>query len=251
MLLFRSQHRPKKTTVVALHIILCRFDRVAPAKMDDTLAELITAVSNVGRQRVGVPASVLSLVSARPLVPVTAWGVPDQLVFQMVYVVFERKWGNQERHGPTLSADPAPVDPLTSSLDAIVKYLRQQPVCPLVVRALQHVCITTKLPYVRDQTFKFFFEWARWGLSAENRAPGAVGTEPAGAPSSAAAHAPLVASELGPCLQLMITAGLTDLWSAIRKSTATKLQALMPLLGLAQVCVFIVKLACLMCCVHA
>jgi hypothetical protein len=210
--------------------------------MDEaTLADLIAVVSSAGRQSVGIPSSVLSFVSARPLVPLTAWGVSDQLVFRVVYVVFERKWGNQERHGPSLSAEPAPVDPLTSSLDAIVKYLRQQPLCPLVVRALQHVCITTKLPYVRDQTFKFFFEWVRWGLSVENRGSLTLGVEPVGA-SAANTTADPIAPELGPCLQLMITAGLTDLWSAIRKSTATKLQTLTPLLGFAQVCVSIAML---------
>ena len=198
---------------------------------------------------------------------------PARVIGAFYLALFERKWGAGEHlvlstasaNASSVSDPLAPVaaDRLMPVVEALMKFVLLQRIGTPTVDAFAFVSTTTDKPYVRDQTFRFFFEWIRTRLEAlphiERRellvpslladgesVPASTASddfdsfdEPDDADSRASGMGD---AELSASLLRMIETGLTDVWSAIRKICAKKLQGLIQLL-----CIENVRRVCVIC----
>ena len=189
---------------------------------------------------------------------------PARVIGAFYLTLFERKWGAGEHlvlstasalaSSSSSASDPlAPVaaDRLMPVVEALMKFVLMQSIGTPTVDAFAFVSTTTDKPYVRDQTFRFFFEWIRTRLESLThieRRELLVPTLLANAESVPASTAiddfdsfdepddtdtrasGMGDVELSASLLRMIETGLTDVWSAIRKICAKKLQGLVKLL---------------------
>lgn len=198
-----------------------------------------------------------------------ATSMPPAALCAFVFALFERRWGASEHvstlggaSATALSSDtaaavaattpdllaPPLVDALAPVVDALLRFVRVQPLSAALVDALHFVAERTDKPYVRDQVFRFFFEWLRAHLDASEPdelarllAPASEHEENAvtaaaddndddfDVPCEARCHdeGNLASSSLR-----MIEVGLTDVWSAIRKMCAKKLHGVLVALGM-------------------
>lgn len=214
--------------------------------------------------------SFLKLLPNRP-----SMNAPSTVLNPFVLALMERKWGSNENlvlpstHSASSSSSlpvGPPSDPLALVVDAILKFLKLQPLSAVQVDALYFVTATTDKPYVRDQAFKFFFEWSSAlleSLSAVERVimfqlPTQINISSADKiakigdefdefddfdaadddddhSDSGDGNLSNGAGDLSSSLLTIIEAGLTDVWSAIRKTSAKKLKSIVALLGIANV----------------
>ena len=164
----------------------------------------------------------LAAVCSRPPIYMHLWKVDEAVMQSFALALFERKWGSQER---AQAVGPAPtntsvIDPLAPVVDALIKYLRVQPLSSVVIDSLLFVAGQTAKPYVRDQTFKFFFDWALLDLAQLSRHQriARLHGHRTGASECAVSGADLdfedAAEDSGvsDSMLRMITAGLTDVW---------------------------------------
>jgi hypothetical protein len=171
-----------------------------------------------------------------------AESVSSSALQAFVFALFERHWGSNE-HVSNAASLPMPSsdilapagDPLAPVCDALLKFLRLQPLSVPSVQALEFLVVHTDKPYVRDQAFRYFFEWLRSHLDALE--PVAL-SELLSVPPVADDDFDEPEVSLSTCLLRMIEHGLIDVWSAIRKMCAKKLCGLVTRLGLLNVLSF-------------
>ena len=180
-----------------------------------------------------------------------ATATPPAALGAFVFALFERRWGSSEHISTlgapatalSLSASVAKPDSLTPVVDALLRFVRMQPPSAAFIDALRFVAERTDKPYVRDQAFRFFFEWLRTHLDAEPTANGCDENAVAAvtvdddddddddfdAPCDERSCA---VGNFSSSMLAMIEAGLTDVWSAIRKMCAKKLNSVVASLGM-------------------
>eukprot|EP00899_Mesostigma_viride_P012136 jgi/Mesvir1/20923/Mv07994-RA.1 len=143
------------------------------------------------------------------------------------------------------SGSPAAVErELIKALDTLLVALKRQPLSRHLLDVLAFVVVNSGKPAVRDHTLRLAFDWLDYlvgtlqglpedvrarlqltvALSVENNYPRGGGPLPLGGPFYPLATSPAVAG----ALVRLVLAGLTDVWSAIRKACAARVGKLAP-----------------------
>jgi hypothetical protein len=129
-------------------------------------------------------------------------------------VSLERDGRNSHSPSPAQAEDYQGV--INARIDKLISLLRLHPVSGSVLRALLAVIRATDNPSCRHATFKFFFDWIKFQMGNDKDMPTRL-------------------QEHFPLLQTVIISGLTDVWSAIRKTCNGKLYDIAEAFNITQV----------------
>ena len=147
--------------------------------------------------------------------------------------------------GPEPRADEAQKNALNECLDHHLDAVRSCRHCRnKVIIALRATVASDLLPFVRGQTHKFFYEWLKTWSDEElgSLRKSGPGTEAEGSGSGTGAGGTGGAESSDPWLregfpdvQFIMVAGLTDVWSAIRKACANRMFGVIEAMSMEQV----------------